>query len=131
MPMVVWIASMPNKALLPLTALIIVALAAAAYLSLAQQSQFALARECAIGGPGILPIESTRDRVNANKAAAILWKVKDDMALAEPLEICVKKIKEVKDGILDCYMTKSSHNDEFIKICFAPRGALFSLEFQE
>lgn len=124
---------MPTKVRFSLASLLIAALAVAAYLFLlsGKQSQFPLAQKCVIGGPSIFPIESTRDRTNANKASTILWKVKDDMSLGKPLKLCVKKIKEAKDGILDCYMAKSIDHEEFIKICFAPRGALFSLEFQE
>lgn len=122
---------MPTKALYPSAALIVLALAAAIYLWPGKQSQFELAQNCAIGGPSIFPIESARDRANVNKASAILWKVKDDMSLGEPLKLCMKKIKEAKDGMLDCYITKSIAAEEFVKICFAPRGALFSLEFQE
>ena len=122
---------MPTRILLSLVTLLIVIFSVAVYLSAGNQNQFAIAQKCVIGGPNIFTIESTRDRANANKASAILWKVKDDMSLRQPLEVCVKKIKEAKDGMLDCYLTKSVEHDEFVKICFAPRGALFSLEFQE
>lgn len=122
---------MPSKILLSLAALLIVTLIVGVYLSAGKQSQFAMAQQCVVGGPNLSPIENARDRANANKASRILWNVKDEMSLHQPSKFCAKKIKEAKDGLLDCYLMKSIEHDEFVKICFSPRGALFSLEFQE
>lgn len=122
---------MPRRMIFFLAATLILVVAVLVHLFTTESDQFPIVQKCVIEGEDIFPIENAMDKERVDKISKILFKVKDDISLRQPLNLCVKKIKEHRDGMLDCYIAKSIEHDEFVKICFAPRGALFSIAFQE
>lgn len=42
--------------------------------------------------------------------------------------MCIAKSQDKKDGILNCFYVSGPNLEEFLKICLAPRGALYSIE---